>query len=60
MIGTNNLGDNTAKQIAEGVKAIVEEIHKQKPETKVLLLGVFPRSPSARIRPGKRSRKSMR
>ena len=48
MIGTNNLGGNTDEQIAEGVKAIVEEIHKQKPETKVLLLGIFPRAASAK------------
>ena len=45
MIGTNNSNgkDNTAEEIAEGVKAIVEEIHKKSPETKVLLLGIFPR-----------------
>jgi lysophospholipase L1-like esterase len=48
MIGTNNLGGNTDEQIAEGVKTIVEEIHKQKPETKVLLLGIFPRGASAK------------
>ncbi len=48
MIGTNNLGGNTNEQIAEGVKTIVEEIHKQKPETKVLLLGIFPRGASAK------------
>ena len=48
MIGTNNLGGNTDEQIAEGVKTIVEEIHKQKPETKVLLLGIFPRAASAK------------
>jgi len=44
MIGTNNTGSNTAEQIADGVKAVVAELHKQRPETKVLLLGVFPRS----------------
>lgn len=44
MIGTNNSGSNTAEQIAEGVKAIITEIHKQRPETKILLLGVFPRA----------------
>jgi lysophospholipase L1-like esterase len=43
MIGTNNTGGHTAEQIAGGVKAIVEELRKQKPEMKVLLLGVFPR-----------------
>jgi lysophospholipase L1-like esterase len=47
MIGTNNLGSNTAKQIAEGIKAIVEEIEKKQPDTKVLLLGIFPRGEKA-------------
>jgi len=44
MIGTNNSGSNTAEEIAEGVKTIVAELRKQKPNMKVLLLGVFPRS----------------
>jgi len=44
MIGTNNAGGNSAKDIAAGVEAIVKEIRKQKPDTKILLLGVFPRS----------------
>src|SRR5439155_6273181 len=51
MIGTNNsntnaktkIEDNTAEEIAAGVTAIVKEIHKRSPRTKVLLLGVFPR-----------------
>jgi len=43
MIGTNNLGSNSAEEIAEGNKAIVKEIHKRSPKTRVLLLGVFPR-----------------
>jgi lysophospholipase L1-like esterase len=43
MIGTNNLGSNSAEEIADGIKAIVEEIHKKQPDTKVLLLGIFPR-----------------
>jgi lysophospholipase L1-like esterase len=43
MIGTNNAGSNSAKEIADGIKAIVAEIHKRSPKTKVLLLGVFPR-----------------
>lgn len=45
MIGTNNMGNNTAPEIAEGIKAIVQEIQKRSPRTRVLLLGVFPRSP---------------
>lgn len=43
MIGTNNTGSDTPDQIADGVKAIVAELRKQKPKAKVLLLGVFPR-----------------
>ena len=43
MIGTNNTGGHTAEQIAGGIKAIVEELKKQKPEIKILVLGVFPR-----------------
>jgi lysophospholipase L1-like esterase len=52
MIGTNNTGGHSADQIAGGIKAIVEELRKQKPEMKILLLGVFPRSaqPSAPVR----------
>ncbi|MBN9517478.1 GDSL family lipase [bacterium] len=47
MIGTNNSGANSADQIAEGVTAIVKELRRQRPETKVLLLAVFPRSEKA-------------
>lgn len=53
MIGTNNMGNpdkmtgHTAEQIAGGVKAIVEELRRQKPEMKILVLGIFPRSANA-------------
>src|SRR5262245_9596255 len=53
MIGTNNMGNadkgtgHTPEQIAGGVKAIVEELRKQKPEMKILVLGIFPRSANA-------------
>jgi lysophospholipase L1-like esterase len=45
MIGTNNSNgnDNTAEEIAEGITAIVKEIHQRSPKTKVLLLAIFPR-----------------
>jgi lysophospholipase L1-like esterase len=43
MIGTNNIGGHTAPQIAGGIKAIVEELKRQKPDIKILVLGVFPR-----------------
>jgi lysophospholipase L1-like esterase len=47
MIGTNNMGGHSAEDIAGGIKAIVEELRKQKPDMKILLLGIFPRSPKA-------------
>ena len=43
MIGTNNSGDNTAEEIGEGIKAIVAKLRQKLPQTKVLLLAIFPR-----------------
>ncbi len=45
MIGTNNSNgnDNTAEEIADGIKAIVKEVREKLPDTKILLLGIFPR-----------------
>jgi len=43
MIGTNNSGGNSSKQIAEGVSVIVKKLREKLPEMKILLLGVFPR-----------------
>ncbi len=56
MIGTNNsninsktkVQDNTAEEIAAGVKAIVNEIRQRSPQTKILLLGIFPRGEDPR------------
>lgn len=45
MIGTNNYEDNSAEEIADGVKRIVEKLRAKLPETKVLLLAIFPRTP---------------
>jgi lysophospholipase L1-like esterase len=44
MIGTNNSRDYTSEQIADGVKAIVAKLRKELPETKILLLAIFPRN----------------
>jgi lysophospholipase L1-like esterase len=44
MIGTNNTGGHTAEQIAGGIKVIIDTLQKQKPDMKILLLGVFPRA----------------
>jgi beta-glucosidase len=43
MIGTNNMGANTAPEIAEGVGAVVLEMRRNFPEAKILLLAIFPR-----------------
>jgi lysophospholipase L1-like esterase len=54
MIGTNNSGDrqDDPKATAGGVKAIVNELRRRLPDTKVLLLAIFPREeqPSAYLR----------
>jgi beta-glucosidase len=43
MIGTNNANHHTPEQIADGIKAIVDELRTKLPETKILILGIFPR-----------------
>jgi lysophospholipase L1-like esterase len=45
MIGTNNTGhrQDPAEETAAGIKAIIVELQKQLPKTKVLLLAIFPR-----------------
>jgi lysophospholipase L1-like esterase len=50
MIGTNNSNKNrdgteqySDSDILEGVTAVVEQIRKRQPETKILLFGIFPR-----------------
>jgi lysophospholipase L1-like esterase len=44
MIGTNNGGNCSAAEIAEGVGAIVLELRQDFPAAKILLLGIFPRA----------------
>jgi lysophospholipase L1-like esterase len=43
MIGTNNARSCRPEETAAGIKLIVETLRKQLPETKVLLLAIFPR-----------------
>ena len=46
MIGTNNTGHSMQQpaQVADGVKRILDILEERTPDTKVLLLGVFPRA----------------
>ncbi len=45
--GGGNLSANSADEIVEGVTALVAELGRQKPEAKVLLLGLLPRGARA-------------
>lgn len=45
MLGTNNSGAHTAAEIAAADRKIVEMIRAKLPQTKVLVLAVFPRGP---------------
>lgn len=47
LIGTNDLSKCTDAEIAEGVAAVVGEIHARLPRTRILLLGLLPRGPSS-------------
>jgi beta-glucosidase len=55
MIGTNNSNgeDNTPEQIVEGVRAIVSKLRATLPDTKVLLVAIFPRSENFSVQRGK-------
>jgi beta-glucosidase len=55
MIGTNNSNaeDNTIEQIADGVTAIVAKLREKLPDTKVLLVAIFPRSENPGLQRGK-------
>jgi len=44
MIGTNNASANSSQQIAEGVKLIIANLREKLPTTKILVLGIFPRT----------------
>jgi beta-glucosidase len=55
MIGTNNSNgeDNTVEQIADGVRAIVQKLRQKLPNTKILLVAIFPRGENPNPQRGK-------
>jgi lysophospholipase L1-like esterase len=55
MIGTNNSNkdDNTESEILEGVTAIVQQIRTRLPQTKIIVLGIFPRGSTFSAQRGK-------
>ena len=50
MIGTNNIKSGDVRvpprYVLEGVQAIIDEIFKRLPDTKILLMGILPRQPN--------------
>lgn len=44
MIGTNNWQDNSAREIADGITAIVQKLNREMPDMKILVLAIFPRA----------------
>ena len=44
MIGTNNSNDDTAEAIADGIKAVCAKLRAKLPDTKILILAIFPRA----------------
>lgn len=46
LTGTGNARQNSPDEIAQGVRAICNLIHKKSPECKIVLIGVLPRSPN--------------
>jgi lysophospholipase L1-like esterase len=46
-VGGSNLAANSADEIVEGITALVRELSRQKPEARVLLLGLLPRGAKA-------------
>jgi len=47
MMGTNNSGQNSAEEIAEGIKVLVAEYEKRRPPARIILRGIFPRGEKA-------------
>ena len=49
LIGTNNTGQrlDSAEETSRGIKAIIEEVQKMLPNSKILLLALFPRDTEA-------------
>ncbi|MCB1091979.1 MAG: GDSL family lipase [Verrucomicrobiae bacterium] len=57
MIGTNNIGlhQHTPDAVARGVSAVVKTLRQKLPDSRILLLGIFPRGET----PGDRYRQSV-
>lgn len=61
MIGTNNSGtkENSPEEVAAGIRNIISAIHKRSADTKILLLGIFPRGAGDANNPGRDKNKAV-
>ncbi len=61
MIGTNNSNgnDNTAEEIADGIITICQRLRTSLPDTRILLLAIFPRNPEPSAQRQKNARASL-
>jgi lysophospholipase L1-like esterase len=55
LIGTNNSNrdDNTESEILQGVQLIVKQMRERLPQTKILVVGIFPRGQTFSVQRGK-------
>jgi len=60
MIGTNNSNgtDNSAEEIADGIIAVVKLLRSKLPQTKVLVLAIFPRGETPNLQRDKNAKAS--
>lgn len=47
VLGTNNIGSFSEADVARGISAIVDELRVRLPNSRILLLGILPRTNSA-------------
>lgn len=66
MIGTNNIGGgtqsfhNTPEEISNGIKSICKRLREKLPHTKILLVGILPRSSAAQTSHWRKFRKAVK
>jgi beta-glucosidase len=51
MIGTNNIGSDSPEDIVKGIGSIIDWLHKNQKQAKLVVHAIFPRSPNPDNRP---------
>jgi lysophospholipase L1-like esterase len=46
LVGTENARNNSPSEIAQGISKIINVVHAKSPDSKIVLMGIFPRTPS--------------